>query len=86
MSAGRHSRQTAFGGMPCHQRPHHAYPGAGMPIVAAPSGTGRALAAVTDGGGPTRGRKYPPCLLGNLVSEMAIRRKVEPGHLCPTMP
>jgi hypothetical protein len=35
---------------PANERPRHAHPGAGMLIVAAPSGTGGSPAAVTDGG------------------------------------
>jgi hypothetical protein len=37
--------------MPTNERLRHAHPGAGMLTVAAPSGTGRHSAAVTDRGG-----------------------------------
>jgi len=64
VSAGRHSRRTAVAGMPANELLRHAHPGAGMLIVAAPSGTGGTRAGVTDGSGGADMRRASSRLIG----------------------
>ena len=58
---GRHSRRTAFAGMPADEHLRHAYPGAGVLTAAAPSGHWRhSLPSRTVAAWLTCDMRYPP--------------------------